>query len=263
MAGLAVDQAAVVKVDALPVVGVVAASTGTAKVIGRRNVTGLAIEEAAVIIGHDLPSTGDVTVSTGGVIVARTGLVPMAVGTPIVARMVEPVLPPVTGVVATVTAQMVVVLLAVAVRTLRKVGVVEGDRTPIVRGVTARALAGIVVRLDLPSVALDAVGKASVVEDHLLPVIDAVTVGALPSIVLVLQLVAILAVSVPGVVEHHLFPVVDVVAVGTLPGIVVFRRVVRQVAALAIGESSVVKGYAGPLHCTVVAIGTGVRTRLH
>jgi hypothetical protein len=261
--GNTVDEVRVVQGDDEPAVSIVAVEAHARVVVGRRHVTGLAVDQVAVVSGGALPAIDVVALGALAIIVLARGICPVAIPAIPEARMIEPVLSPVGGSVAVGAAQVIMLILAMAIGALGVALVVERDRRPVIVVVAPGAGAIIVTGRSLGSVAVVTNVGSGVVKSHRLPVRDGVAVGALAGVVASLDGMTALAIIEPRMVKGRIRPIRDGVAVGALAGIVSLRYVVFPVAVLAIVEPGVVKAYIAPVSGVGMAVCTGGGRLLH
>jgi hypothetical protein len=250
MARLTIHQAAVAKVNVDPVGSAVTVGALTRIVVGWRMfaVAPSTVQKNTV---RKSPIAGAVTVG------ALAGVV---IGFAVAARTIACAAvrePPATGVMAVGALARVVAGFFVAARTVAESRVVEPDLGPVADIVAVGALASIMIDCGMAFVTIETVFRLDVVKPDNAPVDGVVTIGALALVVSLGQLVTRLAVPEASMVERHLFPVGDVVAIRALSGIVIIRRVIPEVARLAVGGVNVLVGDNLPIGDIGVAVYTG------
>ena len=263
MAVLTVGEAAVVKVNGLPI-GYNMAVGALPRVMVRGRVclvAGLATSEAAVVKVNGSPIGYNMAVGTlpGVMACGRVYLMAgEAVHQPDVAESVS--LPIVGAMAVAALPRIMRVGRGVTIAASAQPIMAEPGPRPGVGGVAIAALARIVVEWPVGFVAVQAVGLLLVGKDGPIPGVGGVTVAALPGVMARwgIGLMAGLAIAVVGVVEGDGGPARD--AVAALAGsLVMVQGRFLTVAGKAITKAGMVKGNGRPIFGIGVAEGAVAR----
>jgi hypothetical protein len=190
----------------------------------------------------------------------------VAVDTVPEAKVIEPVLPPVGGIVAVGAQGAVVIALPMATCALGIARMIERDIVPVLGIVAVEAGPLEMLACELVFVAVEASVETVVVKRDLFPAGSVMADRTLARIVRPLSFlhrVARLAIGKDRVIKGGPFPTIDVVAVGALAGIVIFGAVILQVTGPAVVKAGMVKGGIHPFGGIAVAIHAGARISPH